>query len=75
MHRGDTREYLKNYYGAIHDYTKICELTPNNAEAYYYRANCENKLGDKVAACADWTKARELDDTRAYQFISQNCRD
>ena len=35
--RGSAKVSLKDYYGAISDYTKAIEINPNDAKAYYNR--------------------------------------
>jgi len=73
LNRGITKEYLKDYAGGIDDFRKLCELVPNNGEAYYYKAVCEDKAGNKEAACVDWDKALELGETRAQPLKAKNC--
>ncbi|MGZ3903919.1 MAG: tetratricopeptide repeat protein [Bacteroidia bacterium] len=73
LHRGDTKEFLKDYAGALQDYTKLSQICPTNGEAFYYKANCEDKLGKKEDACADWNRALDLKDTRAQAYIAKHC--
>ena len=51
---------LKDYYGAIADYTKAIELNPNKAQIYYNRGAAKGILNDPYGAIADYTKAIEL---------------
>jgi len=37
FYSGNTKYELKDYKGAIQDYTKAIELNPNHANAYYNR--------------------------------------
>ena len=73
LNRGITKEYLKDYAGCVEDFRLLCELTPNSGEAYYYKANCEDKANNKEAACVDWDKALELGETRAQPLKAKNC--
>jgi tetratricopeptide (TPR) repeat protein len=59
---------LKDYYGAIADYTKAIELNPNKAQIYNNRGLAKDKLKDYNGAIADYSKAIELDPnyTNAY---------
>ena len=57
----DKANRLKDYYGAIADYTKAIELVPNDALAYYNRGLSKDILGDISGAMADYNKAIELD--------------
>jgi len=73
LNRGITKEYLKDYAGGVEDFRVLCQLIPNNGEAYYYKAVCEDKAGNKEAACNDWDKALELGETRAQPLKAKNC--
>ena len=57
VHKDD----LKDYYGAISDYTKAIELNPNFTKAYKYRGHSKNDLKDYYGAISDYTKTIELD--------------
>lgn len=63
-HRGEVKHLLKDYNGAIADYTKVIELEndePNYvAAAYYNRGNSKNELKDFYGAIADYTKFIEI---------------
>ena len=65
---GVHKDELKDYYGAISDYTKAIELDPNYADAYSNRGSSKTDLKDYYGAIADYTKAIELDpnDTDSY---------
>ena len=57
--RGSAKStYLKDYYGAITDFTKLIELVPNGS-AYIRRSISKYLLGDKNGACQDARKAQE----------------
>lgn len=73
LNRGITKEYLKDYNGGTEDFRLLCEIIPNSGEAYYYKACCEDKAGNKEAACVDWDKALELGETRAQPLKAKNC--
>ncbi len=50
----------KDYATAIDNYTHAIELKPDLGEAYFNRGIAYMKLGDKVKATADFSKAGEL---------------
>lgn len=54
--------------GAIDDFTKTIELSPNDKEAYHGRGMLRQEQGDLDAAIADYDKAIEIDPqfTNAY---------
>ena len=78
---GSAKFQLKDYRGAVSDFTKAIELKPEYVEAYYSRAICESKLGKMENALADFNKVTELDPgnknavfNRAY-YIKQQTGD
>ena len=54
------KDALGSYRGSIEELDRIIDEDPNNAEAYYDRANARNCRGDSAGAIADYTKAIEL---------------
>ena len=65
---GLLKQKLKDYDGAIADFSKAISLNPNDKEAYYNRGNSKLDLENYYEAIADYTKAIELnpDYTKAY---------
>ena len=57
---GSAKFQLKDYRGAVADFTKAIELKPEYVEAFYSRAICESKLGKTEKALADFNKVTEL---------------
>lgn len=51
---------LKDYKGALADYTKAIQLEPNNYDAYLGRGKAERLLKDYNNSIKDYTKAIEL---------------
>ena len=58
--RGLSQINLKDYNGAISDYTKLIELDPNEAEAYKNRAISKYYTNDLKGACEDARKSGSL---------------
>ena len=61
------------YSEAIQDFTKVIELNPDDAEAYYFRGSTYYSQGEHnhaIKAIKDFTKAIELnpDDAETYHF-------
>ena len=52
---------MKNYSGAMLDYSKTIELNPNYTMAYVARAELKYFLNNLRGACEDWEKASSLD--------------
>ena len=72
---------LVNYKWAIEDWTKVIEISPENAAmAYYERGNCKHatkggmqfKGIDEEGACADWKKAASLGKESAKDKITES---
>ena len=58
--RATAKYELKDYQGAIADYTKAIELNPDYAQAYNKRGFAYLMLGPKSKAQADFKRAIEL---------------
>ena len=71
---GVHKDELKDYYGAISDYTKAIELDPNDTDSYANRGIAKEDLGDLNGACADWKKAAELGETKAAGWVANQCK-
>ena len=68
LNRGNTKYHLRDYQGAIADYSKAIEINPQYAYAYINRGNAKSDLGSYQGAIADYNKAIEIDpqDADAY---------
>ena len=64
---------LKDFKGAVADFTRVIELEPNNANAYYYRGLSRITLGMKNSGCLDLSKAGELGNKSVYDQIKVHC--
>ena len=60
FYRAYSKDNLKDYKGAVADYTKAIEINPNYAYAYYNRGIAKDELKDYKGAIADYTKAIEI---------------
>ena len=59
--RGFAKLNLRDYRGAIADYSRAIEFKRDYAEAYHERGNAKSELGDHDGAEADRKQAIELD--------------
>ena len=57
---GISKADLKDFEGAVSDYTKAIELNPFYREAYYNRGIARYYLSDINGACQDARKAKSL---------------
>ena len=58
--QGNGKFYLKDYHGAIADYTEAIMLDPKHTMAYYYRGCTKILLQDSKGAIEDLNKAVEI---------------
>lgn len=72
--RGEVFEKLTQYEAAIQDYSRVIEMNPNLANAYYLRGQAKARMGSKEMACTDWKKAAELGHSEAKGVIVYNCK-
>ena len=72
--RGVNKVALKDYPGAILDYTNAIEIDLNDAIVYYKRGIAKLKLNNKNEVCIDWNKAGELGCQEVYDFIKDECK-
>ena len=68
--RGITKRNLKDYQGAIADYTKAIEIDPQYAFAYVIRGDAKLKLEDYQNACKDYKKAVSHGHQSTAQWIN-----
>jgi tetratricopeptide (TPR) repeat protein len=70
--RGTSKGMLKDYVGAIADFTMVISYVPTK-EAYYGRGVANLALHKKNSACLDFSKAGELGNKEAYEYIQKYC--
>ena len=58
--RAKTYQHLEQYEDALADFTKVLELQPDNAHAYFRRAFAFKSLGKFEEAAEDFEKSRSL---------------
>lgn len=68
--RGISKEDLKDYKGAIADFTKVIKIEPLVADAYNNRGNAKYNLKDYSGAIADINKAIELNPLYTKAFFN-----
>jgi len=63
-------ELLKDYHGAIADFSKTLDINPDNWEAYFARGLAKQNIKDLEQAIADFTKTLEIKPNywKAYRF-------
>ena len=71
FNRGFSKNQLKDYSGAIADYTKAIEIDPNYALAYGYRGYSKSVQKDYNGAIADYSKVIEIDTNNAVAYDSR----
>ena len=68
---GKAKNELKDYMGAIQDYSKAIEINPNYAFAYNNRGNAKHRLQDYREAIQDYTKAIELNPNFGKAYLGR----
>jgi tetratricopeptide (TPR) repeat protein len=71
--RGGLKNQLKDYYGAIEDYTSAIKIDPNFADAYLKRGILLQLIKDFKEAMKDYSQAIEItpDNPKGYYFRGQ----
>jgi tetratricopeptide (TPR) repeat protein len=72
--RGESKGAMKDYTGAIADYTLAIKNDPNFAEAYYARALTNITRKQNGGGCDDLKKAIELGHDRAQALFDKYCK-
>ncbi|MDA9347062.1 tetratricopeptide repeat protein [bacterium] len=62
---------LKDYRGAIADYTRVIEIDPKYPKAYFNRGHSKGLLENYRGAIADYTKAIEIDPNDAAAYCNR----
>lgn len=73
-YRGNDKEKLQDYAGAVEDYTKAIEIEAQYGIYYAYRGLAKIKLGQKDSGCLDLSKSGELGVIWAYDSIKKYCQ-
>ena len=57
INRAKCKEIIKDYQGALVDYSTAISLNPKDLDIYYLRGNIKQALGDNAGALDDFSKA------------------
>ena len=68
---GNAKYHLRDYAGAILDYTMAIRLKPDFAEAYHNRGLAKHRLGQHFAAIADYGTAIRLKPDLAKAYLNR----
>ncbi|TAJ13254.1 tetratricopeptide repeat protein [Marinilabiliaceae bacterium JC017] len=71
--RGTLNLSRQNYSDAINDFTNAIQINSNDVHAFFNRGLAHLDLGMTEEACADWKRAGELGNKKAYKYISKYC--
>lgn len=72
FHRGYNKLLLKDYEGALVDFSVCIDLNSDNIDAYLYRALTNQKAGHNLAATKDYNSARQINSVQTIAFITGN---
>lgn len=72
--RGLSKRMLKDYNGALEDFSTAIILRPKNNIYYFNRGLAKIDLNQTESACRDFNKAFELGSKRAAEMIARHCQ-
>ncbi len=72
--RGNAKYRLRDYQGAIADFTRAIEINPQDADTYNNRGSAKELVRDLRGACADWKKASSLGVQDAAGWVRKQCQ-
>ncbi|HRG59324.1 MAG TPA: hypothetical protein PK323_10235 [Bacteroidia bacterium] len=73
FNRALAKTELKDFQGALNDYTTVIQKDANPGMAYYNRGLLKVKLKDNKGACEDLKKAQELNYLNAAAAVLKYC--
>ena len=68
------KKTLKDYEGAVEDYTKAIEINPTFASAYLNRGNISVLKKQPELGCEDFNKALDLGLNKALEYVAKYCK-
>lgn len=74
LYKATNLDNSEDHDNALLEYNKVIALEPENHLAYFNRGNTKFSLGDKIGACNDWRKAKELGSEHAEERLEMECR-
>lgn len=72
--RAELKLVLQDYRGCVEDCNIMIASEPKSPNTLFFRGQAYYKLGQKMKACADWSKSGELGNKDAYLSISKYCQ-
>ena len=72
--RAVSKMKIKDFFGAIEDYTKIIDFNNDDPNSYMKRGGAKYIMNDIDGACEDWTMANKLGSKDAKEKIEINCK-
>lgn len=73
LDRAEAFIFLRAFPSALADLNYLVRKQPRNPNHYMYRASVRLRAGDREGACLDWSRAGELGDIDAYDYIREYC--
>lgn len=72
FHRGYNKFMMRDYPGAIIDFSVCIDLNSDYLDAFLYRGLCYQKIGKNLPATRDYNLARQIDALETLAFITGN---
>jgi tetratricopeptide (TPR) repeat protein len=70
FHRGYNKLLMKDYSGALIDFSIVIDLNTENLDAFLYRGLTNQKAGNKWAATQDYNAARRINAVETLAFLT-----
>jgi hypothetical protein len=74
IEKADKLYSKEKYTEALPILDEIIRRSPYNLNILLKRGISRYKTGDKISACADWVRIKELKDTTADSYIDESCK-
>ena len=74
LNRAYAKLKLKNFQGALSDYSKALNYSPDNGFIYFKRAETQIMLGNVKGACDDLDYALQYKYNEAIHLIKKHCK-
>ena len=73
FYRAYAKSKLKDYTGAIFDYTQAIKIRSDHSLYYFNRGIAKELINDLEGACSDWREASRLGYSKAEKWVKNQC--
>jgi tetratricopeptide (TPR) repeat protein len=69
--RGELKAELKDYFGAVKDYTEAISFETKKSDTYFQRGSARQELNDYIGAMEDYSKAIIFDPEESFNYYAR----